>query len=91
MYLGSHILLIDNYDRLAGIYVIHIKMAENVEREFGTISEKYESTFSDADINTQEVKRLSPNSEIIKSSTGRKSFSKRRSACFGSLGVYLEV
>jgi len=68
---------------LAGICVTHIK--------FGTMAETFERGCSGADVNTQEVKSFSPRSEIIKNSTGRKSFSKRRSACFDSLGVYFIV
>lgn len=55
-----------------------------------TMAEMFESGCSGADVNTQ-VKNFSPTSEIIKNSTGRKSFSKRRSTCFDSLGVYFSV
>lgn len=65
--------------------VTHIKM------EFGVMANVCESAFSGADVNTQEVKSFSPTSEIIKHSTGRKSFSKRKSTCFDSLGVYFSV
>jgi hypothetical protein len=82
---GSHGKRIDNCDRLAGISVTHIKM------EFGRMAETCESAYSGADVNTQEVKGFSPTSEVIKNSTRRKSFSKRRSTCFDSLGVYFSV
>jgi hypothetical protein len=52
------------------------------------MAEICESACSGADVNTEEVKSFSPTSEIIKNSAGRKSFSKRRSTCFDSLGVY---
>jgi len=57
----------------------------------GTMAEMFESGCGGADVHTQEVKSFSPTSEIIKNSTGRKSFSKRRSTCFDSLGVYFSV
>lgn len=56
--------------------------------EFGTMSGTCENTFNNADINAQEERGFSATSEIIEHSSGRKSFSKRRSACFDSLGVY---
>jgi hypothetical protein len=59
--------------------------------EFGTMADTCESACSGADVNTQEVKSFSPTSEIIKHTSGRKSFSKRRSTCFESLGVYVSV
>jgi len=65
--------------------VTHINM------EFGTMGDICESACSGADVNIQEVKSFSPTSEIIKNSTRRKSFSKRRSTCFDSLGVYFSV
>jgi hypothetical protein len=55
------------------------------------MAETFESACSGADVSTQEVKSFSPTSEIIRNSTGRKSFSKRRSTCFDSLGVYFSV
>lgn len=80
-----HVYRIDKCDRLAGICLTHIKM------EFGTMAETCESACSGTGVNTQEVKSFPPSSEIIKNSTGRKSFSKRRSNCFDSLGVYFSV
>jgi hypothetical protein len=62
-----------------------------IKMEFGTMAETFESACSGADVNTHEVKSCSPTSEIIKNSTGRKSFSKRRSTCFDSLGMYFSV
>lgn len=42
-------------------------------------------------VNTQEIKSISPPSEVTKKSTGRKSFSNRRSSCFDSIGLYFSV
>lgn len=81
MYSGAHVQRIDNYDRLAGICVTHIKM------EFGAITETCEIACSGASVNAQEMKSFPHTSDIIKKSTGRKSFSGRRSSCFDSMGL----
>ena len=59
--------------------------------EFRKMTEICESACIGKDVITQEVKSISPASQIIKNSTGRKSFSKRRSTCLDSLGVYFDV
>lgn len=55
------------------------------------MTEICESACIGKEVNTQEVKSISPASQIIKNSTGRKSFAKRRSTCLDSLGVYFDV
>jgi hypothetical protein len=65
-------------------------MAENVisENKLGIMSEKCHSKINDTDINLNNGSSVPPTLEKVTKSTGRKSFSERRSSCFDSLGRY---
>jgi hypothetical protein len=65
-------------------------MTENVscENELGIMSDKCHGKIKDADINLNNGSSIPPTSEKVAILTGRKSFSKRRSSCFDSLGRY---
>lgn len=67
-------------------YLAFVKMAQNArcENELGTVSDKCRSTISDED----NVSDFLPMSKNVRKSSGRRSFSNRRSLCFDSLGVY---
>jgi hypothetical protein len=65
-------------------------MTENVnfENVHGIMSDECHGKIIDTDINVNIGSSIPTISEKVSKSPGRKSFSKRRSSCFGSLGRY---